>query len=113
MSHLKWLMVGCVAILVPAGVLSQMPSGATRPSGRGPRGQIPGARGGRPRRGDPTGRPQSPPSDPNAIFNMLSKGKDVIVSDDLDERGRMIFDRIAKRLNVTGDRITRDQFAKS
>jgi Ca2+-binding EF-hand superfamily protein len=51
--------------------------------------------------------------DPMMFFNMLSKGSDTIVRDQLDDRGKMMFDGMARRMNITGGQITRQQYEQS
>jgi Ca2+-binding EF-hand superfamily protein len=48
--------------------------------------------------------------DPDQIFNMVSKGQDVIHVDQLDPFSKSMFDRFASRYGLTGNEITRDQF---
>src|SRR5713101_6376603 len=52
--------------------------------------------------------------DPNAIFDKMSGGKDVVVRDSLtDDWQRSTFDRVAQRMNITNGQLTREQFAES
>jgi hypothetical protein len=47
---------------------------------------------------------------PEMIFNMISKGKDIIRRDELDERGQRMFDKMAPVFGITGTEVTREQF---
>jgi Ca2+-binding EF-hand superfamily protein len=48
--------------------------------------------------------------DPDQIFNMVSKGQDVIHVDQLDPFSKSMFDRFASRFGLSGNEITREQF---
>jgi len=50
------------------------------------------------------------PFDPNAFFDRMAKGKEVILRADLDPFAQSMFDRWAGQLNITNGQITRDQF---
>lgn len=50
---------------------------------------------------------------PDFLFSMLSKGKDTINRDEMDERGQRMFDRFAPMLGITGTVLTKDQFRES
>jgi len=50
--------------------------------------------------------------DPNALFNQLSNGKDVINRSEItDPSQQAMFDRFAERMGVTNGQISRDQFS--
>jgi len=52
--------------------------------------------------------------DPMMFFNMLSKGKDVIVRSELDQRGQFVFDRMAEKMGgAAGGQITKDQYMQA
>jgi Ca2+-binding EF-hand superfamily protein len=48
--------------------------------------------------------------DPDQLFNMVSKGQEVIHVDQLDPFSKSMFDRFASRFGLSGNQITRDQF---
>jgi Ca2+-binding EF-hand superfamily protein len=48
--------------------------------------------------------------DPNQMFDMMSKGKDVVKRADLDPMTGMRFDRIAAGLGITNGQLTRQQY---
>lgn len=48
--------------------------------------------------------------DPDQMFNMFAKGKDVINRADLEGWQQGMFDRFAQRLGITNGQISRDQF---
>lgn len=48
--------------------------------------------------------------DPNEAFNRLSGGKDVIIISELDPQRQGMVKMMAQRFNLTGDRITREQY---
>jgi Ca2+-binding EF-hand superfamily protein len=50
------------------------------------------------------------PFDPNAFFDRMAKGKDVIVRSELEPWAQGMFDRWAGQLNITNGQITRDQY---
>ncbi|MBL8799068.1 MAG: hypothetical protein JNM56_34600 [Planctomycetia bacterium] len=86
--HIRFfLLLGLLALLIPAEASSQFPGG----------GMSGGSRGGL--------------SDPSKLFEMMSGGKDVITRDTLPNPflGGM-FDRFAQQMGVTDGRITREQF---
>jgi len=51
--------------------------------------------------------------DPNQMFNMLSKGKDVINRSDLEGWQQMMFDRMAPQMGITNGQVTRAQFQQA
>ncbi|HEX4591201.1 MAG TPA: EF-hand domain-containing protein, partial [Gemmataceae bacterium] len=88
----------CAALLVvPLAVNSQPPGGD---GGRGGRGGFGGGRG-------PGGGGFG---DPSQFFDRLANGKDVIVIDQLDDRMKMMAQRMAQTAGITNGQITRDQF---
>jgi Ca2+-binding EF-hand superfamily protein len=48
--------------------------------------------------------------DPNAMFNRMSNGKDVVTRADVNPMMQGMFDRMAERMGNTTGQITRDQF---
>lgn len=64
--------------------------------------------GGGPGAGGPGGMRMQ--MDPDQLFNFVSKGKDVIRVDELDQFSKQMFDRFATRFGLTGNEITREQF---
>src|SRR6476469_8408272 len=69
--------------------------------------QFPGGFGGGPPGGQGKSRMQM---DPDQLFDFVAKGQDVIRVDQLDPRTKMMFERMAPSLGLTGNEITRDQF---
>jgi Ca2+-binding EF-hand superfamily protein len=51
--------------------------------------------------------------DPNQMFNMFSKGKEVINRSDLPAPFQPMFDRIAPQMGITNGQITRQQFLQA
>jgi len=51
--------------------------------------------------------------DPDQMFNMFSKGKEVINRADLEGWQQGMFDRFAQRLGITNGQITREQFKQA
>ncbi len=47
---------------------------------------------------------------PDDVFNMFAKGKDVLRRDDMDPMMQRMFDRFASQMNITNGQITRDPF---
>src|SRR4051794_374664 len=102
MTRIFVRLAGCSALLlVSTALLAQPPGGGDR--GRG-------GFGGGPPGGGPDGGMRMRGGDPDFFFNMMSKGKDVIIRSELDERGQRMFDGMTQRFGITGDRMTRDQF---
>ncbi|MBX7104503.1 MAG: hypothetical protein K1X57_10505 [Gemmataceae bacterium] len=85
-----------VASLMLAGgsAMAQPPGGFGGPGGGGRGGMMMGG-------------------NPEEMFNMLSKGKDVIRRDDVDPMFQRMFDRFAERMNITNGQITREQFRQA
>jgi Ca2+-binding EF-hand superfamily protein len=69
--------------------------------------QFPGA--GTPGSGGPGGM-RAMLNDPDQLFNIVSKGQDVIRVDQLDPFSKSMFDRFASRYGLSGNEISRDQF---
>jgi Ca2+-binding EF-hand superfamily protein len=99
--HTKRFMVWGVVVLLFAAAAgwTQFPGGNDNGGGRGGG----GFRGGRGIRG----------GDPNAFFDMLARGKEVVNRADLDLRMQSFFDRIAANAGITNGQITRQQFVES
>jgi hypothetical protein len=57
--------------------------------------------------------PEGGQVDLNERFNRIADGKDVIIRSELNSTGQQLFDRLAERLGITNDEITREQFARS
>src|SRR5216683_377259 len=51
--------------------------------------------------------------DPNVIFNMMAKGKEVIVVDELDDRTKSRMAPMLQAMGITNGQITRDQYAQA
>lgn len=51
--------------------------------------------------------------DPNQLFDMMAQGKNVVVRDQLDDRQKFMFDRMAQRMGVTNGQMSREQFVDS
>src|SRR5262249_9640470 len=60
-------------------------------------------------RGEGGGRPGF---DPNQMFDMMSKGKDIVNRADLDPMMAGMFDRFAGRMGITNGQMTRQQFSE-
>lgn len=73
------------------------------------RGQGPGGPGG----GGPGRMMGMMGGDPMTFFNMLSRGKDTINRNDLEEWQQRMFDRMAPSLGITNGQMTRDQFRQA
>jgi Ca2+-binding EF-hand superfamily protein len=96
MTRSRLLTAGCLVLLGAAAALqAQPPDGMRFRGGDGSRGSEGGMRS----RGDP-----------DAFFNRLSKGKDVIDRSELQGFEVMIFDRMAQSAGITNGKMTRDQF---
>src|SRR5687767_1971983 len=78
-------------LLMPTLIWSQFP-GSGGPGGAGPGGM------------------RAMFNDPDQLFNMVSKGQEVIRVDQLDPLSKSMFDRFASRYGLTGNEISRDQF---
>ena len=90
MSNRRWLLGMCVALALPAAALAQFPGGGGPGGGGRGRGMF---------------------GDPAQFFNTLSKGKDVIVVDELDDRIKGMISRFG--ITPTNGQITREQFSKA
>ncbi len=112
--------MGLAAVFLgPTQGLTQFPGGGGPPGGRWPGGGPGGPWGGG--SGNPWsgggpggfggGRLSFGGGDPNAFFDMMSGGKDVLVRSELDPRWQRMFDRIAESTGNTSGRITRQQYA--
>jgi Ca2+-binding EF-hand superfamily protein len=95
MTRSRLLAAGCVVLLgAVAALQAQPPDGMRSRGGDGSRG--------------PDGMRSR--GDPDAFFNRLSKGKDVINRSELQGFEVMIFDRMAQSAGITSGKMTRDQF---
>ncbi|MFL5341401.1 MAG: hypothetical protein ACJ8F7_14750 [Gemmataceae bacterium] len=89
MSQRRWFLAAIAGLALPLAALAQPPGGM------GGSRMIMGG------------------GDPNQFFNMLSKGKDVIVIDELDDRMKAMATRMTEGLKITNGQITREQFAEA
>jgi len=83
----SFVLLGLLALLIPAEAISQFPSG----------GSSGGSRGGF--------------GDPSKLFDMMSGGRDVVTRDSLpNPLFAGMFDRFAQQMGVTDGKLTREQF---
>src|SRR5262249_48011373 len=91
------LLAGASVFLVPPPwAWAQSPP----PAGQGPGRPRDGTTAGRPGGGDIRG-PGRP--DPVQMFDLMSRGKDVVNRADLDPNLQRLFDRYARRMGLTGE----------
>lgn len=83
----SFVLLGLLALLIPAEAASQFPSGGSSGGGRGSFG------------------------DPSKLFDMMSGGRDFVTRDSLPNPLLAgMFDRFAQQMGVTDGKITREQF---
>ena len=93
MLNRRWLLGVVVGMALPAATFAQFSGGGG-----------PGGGGGR-RMGGMFG-------DPNAVFNMISQGRDVIVVDQVDDRWKWMLTPMLQSQNITNGQISREQFVE-
>src|SRR5262245_41400067 len=91
-------------LLIPIVAVGQPPAG---PGGAAPGGFGGGGFGGG--RGMGGGRGGFS-LDPNANFDRLANGKDVLVREEMDPQMQRLFDFMAQQAGVTNGQLTREQF---
>src|SRR5438105_2956002 len=95
----------CWLMTVVAGIAFAVPASAQPPGGGGPEGMRTRGMGGMGMGGDPS-------QFAGMIFARMSKGKDVITREDVDDRGKPMYDFIIQKFNITNGQINREQFTE-